>query len=159
MNCTLFCTNHFQPQIYHHMPAARPPLACHTHAAPTPHRCCTTAAPPPHPVFLGIANYPFGKMQYQQVFNVLSTQNKLGACLVLVQRTLHSHSPHVQHSLSACYAHTPCMLSTQSLHPVCNVHAPHTLSPQSPHIFLGIANYPFGKMQYQQVFNELSICE
>ena len=26
-------------------------------------------------------------------------------------------------------------------------------------IFLGIANYPFGKMQYQQVCHELSICE
>ena len=45
MNCTLFCTNHFQSQIYHCMPTAHPPNACHTPAAP----CRTYATPQTHP--------------------------------------------------------------------------------------------------------------
>ena len=126
--------------LYNPFPATKSPHACCMPA--TVHPCCTAAVPLPYPcctpIFLGTANYPFGKMQYQQVINELSTPNKLGAHPALVQCMLHSRShtlgtssPHTpdnsvlaQRLLSACYVHTPCTLSTQSL-TLC-AYSPHT---------------------------------
>ena len=152
MNCTLFCTNHFQSQIYHCMPTAHPPNACHTPAAP----CRTHATPQPHPHFLVLQithlvkcntnKYSMNWAQYTQQTRHTPGTRSTHAPLTFahIRHKLPTRSAHTQYSLSTCYVHTPCTLSTQSPHSV------HMLPTHSPHIFLGIANYPFGKMQYQQ---------